>query len=73
MFDLEREKEKYQAYDPEKCPDGLIDISSAKNTLMLDDIRQWCARRQNSVFDNVMSSASCEVGVSNMHPILTTR
>lgn len=56
MFDLEREKEGYPAFDPIHCPDGLIDISSAKNTLMVNDLRSWCEKNRDKLVDDVMGS-----------------
>lgn len=40
MIDLSRMMEK-DRYDPLKNPEGIIDLGSAINELMLDDIAAW--------------------------------
>ena len=40
-WDLMRSVKKYPAYDPVKCPTGLIDLSGAINTLMQDWVEQY--------------------------------
>lgn len=40
MIDLSRRLEK-DAYHPSKNPKGIIDLGSAVNELMLDDIASW--------------------------------
>lgn len=35
-MDLENEIAKLPRYHPERCPDGLIDLSGAENDLMLE-------------------------------------
>ncbi|UPK92463.1 hypothetical protein LCI18_003398 [Fusarium solani-melongenae] len=40
-MDLEREKKEDPVYNPEDCPEGLINISSSSNALMRPHVERW--------------------------------
>jgi hypothetical protein len=53
MFDLEMKKEEYPAYDPLRCPAGIIDISSALNTLMIPQLNSWAEANSDGLYDDI--------------------
>lgn len=61
MIDLQREQEKYPAYHPIHCPDGLIDISSAENRLMLKEIDAWSRRASEALLHDL---SNCRIAGS---------
>lgn len=48
MIDLSR-KIADNAYDKKVNPDGIIDLGSAKNEVMLDDLEVWLKKHETAV------------------------
>jgi hypothetical protein len=46
MLDLQKAKEEYPVYDAGQCPDGVIDISTAANKLMIPELRRWAEEKR---------------------------
>jgi len=42
MIDIQYEVAKYPSYDPETCPEGVIDIASSMNGLTRDFLAKYC-------------------------------
>ncbi|KAH6967849.1 pyridoxal phosphate-dependent transferase [Ilyonectria sp. MPI-CAGE-AT-0026] len=57
MMDLQQKKAEYPEYNPRDCPDGLIDISSATNILMLQEYKSWVDEHSVQLLDDLKSSA----------------
>lgn len=51
MLDLSREIEKMTAYDEKLHPDGLIDLTSSLNELMLPDLQDYFRTNINVDFN----------------------
>lgn len=58
LVDLEKQVRSLPLYDPQSCPDGLIDLSGAVNTLM-DDFLEEHGNEFLRKCDAVQGTPSC--------------
>lgn len=58
MVDLSRRLAQ-NAYDKKSNPSGIVDIGSAKNELMLDELQTWLAK-----YDDSRDKAECKSALS---------